>query len=87
MTDDKKVEQHAKELIVSAAHAAQRLNDAVFQVGEFRKWPNESMLLATVYLAAGFASACSLKESEFLTLCRVARQTVRAEPKTVITTP
>lgn len=80
--EQRQAEDHAKELIVSAAHAAQRINDAVFQVGEFRRWPNESMLLACVYLSAGFARACTLNETDFLTLCRVAHQTVRAEPKT-----
>jgi hypothetical protein len=87
LEDQAKAEAHARNLIISAQHAAQRINDAVFQVGEFRRWPNESMVIATVYLAAGFANTLSLSQDDFLLLCRIAHDTVRAEPKTAMVTP
>lgn len=85
MTDDDPTVEHARILVASGLHSAQVLNDRVFNVPEFRGWTNETLAVAAACLAAGFAHAIEIPEDDFVILCRVAHQMVRAEPKTKTT--
>lgn len=80
--DNGALTEHARALVASGAHSAQLLNDRIFNQPEFRKWSNQTLAVASACLAAGFAQAIEMPEDDFVTLCRVAHQLVRAEPKT-----
>jgi hypothetical protein len=84
VNEDTELLQHARALVASGAHSAQILNERVFNVPEFKKWSNETLAVATACLAAGFAHVIEMPEDDFVTLCRVAHQLVRAEPKTTL---
>lgn len=76
-------EEYARTLITSGVHVAETLNTKVFNVPEFRKWSNETLMLGTICSAAGFARCpdVDLPEDDFVLLARTAHQLLRAEPK------
>jgi len=74
-------EDYARTLVTSGVHVAETLNSRVLNVPEFRKWSNETLMLGTVCMAAGFARTIELPENDFLILARSAYQMIRADPK------
>jgi len=75
-------ETYARELATSGVFAAQTLNNRIVNAPEFRTWSNETLMLASAALSAGFARVVELPEEDFIELCRASYQLIRAEPKT-----
>jgi hypothetical protein len=71
----------AARTIVSAQHAAQRLNDVVFSQPEFRGWPNTTMVPACLVAASGYAHAVELSKNDFLLMATAAYDLIRSEEK------
>lgn len=72
---------HVRQLVVGGVHAAQVMNDQIFNLPEFRKWPPEIMAVASVCLASGFCRGIDLPKDDFMILCSTAFDMVRAEDK------
>lgn len=80
-------QEYAEELAASGIRVAQTINDQVLNTPDFRKWSNETLMLGSSCLAAGFARVVELPEEDFILLCRAAYKLIRAEPKTSLILP
>lgn len=75
-------EEYARKLVAtSGIHAAQKMNDDIFNRPDYRKWSSESVMLGAVCLAAGFARGIDLPKNDFLMLSSAAYDLVRSEEK------
>ncbi len=71
----------ADSLIIPGVELAQRLNDQIFHIKEFKKWSEGTMALAGICFGAASAKVAEMSRTDYLSLCEAAFKLIEGKRK------